>query len=56
MVRYHNEIVNERARELNRIQAVLEGANIKLASVVTDISVFPFGNVHSISVWGRQAV
>ena len=30
MVRYRNEIVNERARELNRIQAVLEGANIKL--------------------------
>lgn len=37
MVRYRNEIVNERARELNRIQAVLEGANIKLGSVVTDI-------------------
>ena len=30
MVRYRNEIINERARELNRIQAVLEGANIKL--------------------------
>ena len=29
---------NERARELNRIQAVLEGANIKLSSIVTDIS------------------
>lgn len=38
MVRYRNEIVNERARELNRIQAVLEGVNIKLASVVLDIS------------------
>ena len=38
MVRYRNEIINERARELNRIQAVLEGANIKLASVVSDIS------------------
>ncbi len=38
MVRYRNDIVNERARELNRIQAVLEGANIKLGSVVTDIS------------------
>lgn len=38
MVRYRNEIVNERARELNRIQAVLEGANIKLGSVVSDIS------------------
>ena len=38
MVRYRNEIVGERARELNRIQAVLEGANIKLSSVVSDIS------------------
>ena len=38
MVRYRNEIVSERARELNRIQAVLEGANIKLGSIVTDIS------------------
>jgi len=28
MVRYRNDIVNERAREINRIQAVLEGANI----------------------------
>ena len=37
IVRYRNEIVNERARELNRIQAVLEGANIKLSSIVTDI-------------------
>jgi transposase len=29
--------VQERARELNRIQAVLEGANIKLASVISHI-------------------
>ncbi|WP_207642486.1 hypothetical protein [Desulfosporosinus sp. I2] len=27
----------KRARELNRIQKVLEGANIKLASIVSDI-------------------
>ena len=38
MVRYRNEIINERARELNRIQAVLEGSNIKLGSVISDIS------------------
>lgn len=38
LVRYRNEIVGERARELNRIQAVLEGANIKLGNVVSDIS------------------
>ena len=38
IVRYRNDIVNERAREINRIQAVLEGANIKLSSVITDIT------------------
>lgn len=38
IVRYRNEIVGERAREINRIQSVLEGANIKLASVITDIT------------------
>ncbi|ADU94778.1 transposase IS116/IS110/IS902 family protein [Geobacillus sp. Y412MC52] len=31
-------MIEERARELNRIQKVLEGANIKLASVVSDIN------------------
>ena len=31
-------MIEERARELNRIQAVLEGCNIKLGSVITDIS------------------
>jgi transposase len=30
-------MIDERAREINRIQKVLEGANIKLSSVVTDI-------------------
>lgn len=38
MVRYRQSLVEERARELNRIQAVLEGANIKLSSVVSDIN------------------
>ncbi|AFM39244.1 transposase [Desulfosporosinus acidiphilus SJ4] len=37
LVRYRRSIVQERARELNRIQKVLEGANIKLASVVSNI-------------------
>ena len=36
--RYRQEIIEERARELNRIQSVLEGCNIKLSSVLTDIS------------------
>ena len=38
ITRYRNDLVEERARQLNRIQATLEGANIKLASVITDIS------------------
>ena len=38
MTLYRQEMIEERARELNRIQAVLEGCNIKLGSVITDIS------------------
>lgn len=30
-------MIEERAREINRIQKVLQGANIKLSSVATDI-------------------
>ena len=37
VVRYRVTLVEERAAEANRIAKVLEGANIKLASVATDI-------------------
>ena len=37
LVRYRQSLVQERSREANRIAKVLEGANIKLASVATDI-------------------
>lgn len=37
LVRYRRSIIEERARQHSRIQKVLEGANIKLGSVVTDI-------------------
>ena len=37
LVRYRRSIIEERARQHNRIQKVLEGANIKLGSVVFDI-------------------
>lgn len=37
LVRYRRSIIEERARQINRIQKVLEGANIKLGSVVSDI-------------------
>lgn len=38
ITRYRQEIIEERALELNRIQTVLKGCNIKLGSVITDIS------------------
>ncbi|MGH3848501.1 MAG: IS110 family transposase [Pseudonocardiaceae bacterium] len=37
LVRYRRELISERAREANRLQKVLEGANIKLASVVSNV-------------------
>ncbi|ASJ53979.1 IS110 family transposase [Brevibacillus formosus] len=37
LVRYRRSLIQERSREHNRVQKVLEGANIKLASVVSDI-------------------
>ncbi|TWH58082.1 transposase [Desulfitobacterium sp. LBE] len=37
IVRYRRSIIEERAREVNRIQKVLEGGNIKLASVASNI-------------------
>lgn len=38
ITRYRQELIEERARELNRIQMVLEGCNLKLSSVLTDVS------------------
>lgn len=37
LVRYRKSLTQQRVAEVNRVQKVLEGANIKLASVVTDI-------------------
>jgi transposase len=37
LTRHRATLVQDRARVINRVQAVLEDANIKLASVVTDI-------------------
>ncbi len=37
LTRYRSQLVQERARLTNRLQVVLEDANIKLASVVTDV-------------------
>jgi transposase len=37
LTRYRTTLVEERSREVNRVQKLLESANIKLASVATDI-------------------
>ena len=38
IARYRKSLIEERAREINRLQKILEGANIKLSSVVGDIN------------------
>jgi transposase len=38
LTRYRTTLVRERSAELNRLQKTLEGANVKLASVVSDIN------------------
>jgi transposase len=43
LIRYRRSLIGERAREVNRIQKVLEGANIKLGSVIS----------HTMGVSGR---
>ena len=37
LTRYRSTLVHERTRVVNRVQKLLEGANIKLASVATDV-------------------
>jgi len=37
LTRYRTKLVQERVREVHRVQGVLERANIKLASVIADI-------------------
>jgi transposase len=37
LVRYRKSLIRERAAEVNRVQKVLEGANIKLASVASNV-------------------
>lgn len=37
LTRYRTTLVNERARAVNRVQKLLEGANIKLASVASNV-------------------
>ena len=36
-MRYRTKLIQDRSSEVNRVQKVLEDANIKLASVVSDV-------------------
>ena len=38
VVRYRKSLVDERSRELNRLQKMLEGANIKISGTISDIN------------------
>lgn len=38
LVRYRKSLVEEKARELNRLQKMLEGANIKISGTIRDIN------------------
>jgi transposase len=38
LTRYRTALIHERASEVNRLQKTLEGANIKLAAVITDVT------------------
>src|SRR5262249_33517602 len=38
LTRYRTSLIEERAAAVNRLQKVLEGANVKLASVATDVT------------------
>ncbi len=38
LVRYRRSLIQQRSQVINRMQKVLEGANVKLSSVVTDIT------------------
>jgi transposase len=38
LVRYRTALIHQRAAEVNRLQKTLEGANLKLAAVLTDVT------------------
>lgn len=38
IIRYRKSLVEERSREVNRLEKILEGANIKLSSFVSDLT------------------
>lgn len=54
LVRYRKSLVGERTRELNRLQKMLEGANIKLSGTVSDINGKSARNILNHLLTGEQ--
>jgi len=50
LTRYRNSRIEERAREINRLQKMLEGANIKLSSMISDITGQSANNLIKLAV------
>lgn len=53
LVRYHKSLVGERTQELNRLQKMLEGANIKLSGTVSDIKAKAHGTFWNACLQAR---
>ena len=54
LVRYRKSLVEDRTRELNRLQKMLEGANIKLSGTVKDINGMSARNMLNYIVTGKR--
>ena len=54
LVRYRKSLVEDRARELNRLQKMLEGANIKLSGTIRDINGMSTRNILNHLVTGKK--
>ena len=54
LVGYRKSLVGERNRELNRLQKMLEGANIKLSGTITDINGKSARNILEIILSGTR--
>ena len=53
LVRYRKNQVEERSREINRLEKTLEGANIKLSSFVSDLTGVSSRNILQLALTGE---
>ena len=54
LIRYRKSLVGERNRELNRLQKMLEGANIKISGTITDINGKSARNILEYILTGKK--